>query len=370
MFICILAGTVPHADHSQQQPWQHHEQQQLPTPLHQHHSLAGESKPSRGRGRGRGRGRSRGGSGEKFPRPRTWSGGDDRFVECQKELLLVKFDNTAGDNSVEVEYDDDEFIPSPPNTTKAPQPATTQGRGPTGRTPNQTSKQQPRGGKPQQQKSKTSRSKDNPPINAQQIPTDGKWNSSATPQTIDQAVAAYGTDEVHVHTSGHSHNFGEGEDWEEDTESSAVQEENDSGISSMGLSSTTTSSSIHDLLLECRLNPEAPEFLPSSTDLIKTPPGPANTSSWNSGSRSSSPLSQDSAFSPQLTPRQSTSPHTHSATQFHESSAQLAQLRKEVHTVLTNDQPPPPVAHEESQILEKKQANVDDHRVSILFPLH
>ncbi|CAG5124475.1 unnamed protein product [Candidula unifasciata] len=352
----LVKGTVQHADHlqQQQQQWQHHDQQQLPAQLHQHHSLVGENKPARGRGRGRGRGRSRGGSGEKFPRPRTWSGGEDRFVECQKELLLVKFDNTAGDNSVEVEYDDDEFLPSPPNTSKAPQPATTQGRGPTGRTPNQASNQQARGVRPQQQKNKAAQHKDDPQINLQ-IPTEGQWNNS-TPQTaVDQFMAAFGTEGIHAHTPGHSQGFRDGDEWEDDTETSAVQEENDSGISSM-VQSSTTSSSIHDLHLECRLNPEAPEFLPTSADLIKSPNEAADTSPWNSASRSPSPLSQDSAFSPQLTPKLSTSPHTHPAIHLQESSAPL---RRGVDTVLQNYQPLL-MPGEESKVLARKQARVGD----------
>ncbi|XP_061172772.1 coiled-coil domain-containing protein 9-like isoform X2 [Saccostrea echinata] len=63
-----------------------------------------------GRGRGRGRARNRGsGSGNDPGRVRTYSG-EDRHVECKKDLLVIKVDNTPGTKSdqVEVEYSDGE----------------------------------------------------------------------------------------------------------------------------------------------------------------------------------------------------------------------------------------------------------------------
>ncbi|XP_019930403.3 coiled-coil domain-containing protein 9 isoform X6 [Magallana gigas] len=66
-----------------------------------------------GRGRGRGRARNKGGSTGNDPgRVRTYSG-EDRHVECKKDLLVIKVDNTPGKKSdqVEVEYSDGENEP-------------------------------------------------------------------------------------------------------------------------------------------------------------------------------------------------------------------------------------------------------------------
>lgn len=66
-----------------------------------------------GRGRGRGRARNKGGSiGNDPGRVRTYSG-EERHVECKKDLLVIKVDNTPGKKSdqVEVEYSDGENEP-------------------------------------------------------------------------------------------------------------------------------------------------------------------------------------------------------------------------------------------------------------------
>ncbi|XP_056021194.1 coiled-coil domain-containing protein 9-like isoform X10 [Ostrea edulis] len=66
-----------------------------------------------GRGRGRGRARNKGSSiGNDPGRVRTYSG-EERHVECKKDLLVIKVDNTPGKKSdqVEVEYSDGENEP-------------------------------------------------------------------------------------------------------------------------------------------------------------------------------------------------------------------------------------------------------------------
>ncbi|XP_071161303.1 protein starmaker-like isoform X12 [Mytilus edulis] len=61
-----------------------------------------------GRGRGRGRGKAKSANEAKPQRVRSTSSGDDRVVNCDSDLLVIKLDNTPGDNSVEVEYSDGE----------------------------------------------------------------------------------------------------------------------------------------------------------------------------------------------------------------------------------------------------------------------
>ncbi|XP_063426348.1 filaggrin-2-like isoform X3 [Mytilus trossulus] len=61
-----------------------------------------------GRGRGRGRGKAKSANEAKPQRVRSTSSGDDRVVNCDSDLLVIKLENTPGDNSVEVEYSDGE----------------------------------------------------------------------------------------------------------------------------------------------------------------------------------------------------------------------------------------------------------------------
>ena len=66
---------------------------------------------NKGRGRGRGRGSRRSGEDKRPPRPRTISG-EERNVENQDDLLVIKIDNSPGKtNDVEVEYSDGESTP-------------------------------------------------------------------------------------------------------------------------------------------------------------------------------------------------------------------------------------------------------------------
>uniref|UniRef100_A0A0B7AZE3 Coiled-coil domain-containing protein 9 n=1 Tax=Arion vulgaris TaxID=1028688 RepID=A0A0B7AZE3_9EUPU len=342
----IVKGAVQNTDHLQQQQRQHHleqqqQQQHVQTQVHPHPFQAVENKISRGRGRGRGRGRSRGsGSGEKFPRPKTWSGGDDRFVECQKELLLVKFDNTAGDNSVEVEYDDDEFLSSPANSPKSPPASTTPGRGPTGRTPNQVPKPQPHGGKLQQQKNKAPRNKDKSQTDTQQAPIKDNWNVTATsPTNLDQSAVAFDTDETHMNTSSRSQSYVDSEEWEDCTESSGVHEEDDEFVIPIeGLSNTATDIS-NDMYLECRLNPEAPEFLPSSPDLINTPLAHAGVLPWITNGSLSCPSSQESEISVHFPHGPSTSSLPLPGAHFPESLITSSQLKEKLKALAQVSQP-------------------------------
>ncbi|XP_062578451.1 coiled-coil domain-containing protein 9-like isoform X2 [Saccostrea cucullata] len=83
-----------------------------PNGVGQEHSVEKDAAVHRpvGRGRGRGRARNRGsGTGNDPGRVRTYSG-EDRHVECKKDLLVIKVDNTPGTKSdqVEVEYSDGE----------------------------------------------------------------------------------------------------------------------------------------------------------------------------------------------------------------------------------------------------------------------
>ncbi|XP_055880530.1 uncharacterized protein LOC106057109 isoform X3 [Biomphalaria glabrata] len=270
------------------QPTEH-----VPQARPQHHvePVTGpDAKSVRSWGRGRGRGRGHGNTpGEKSPRPRTWSGGDDRFVECQKELLLVKFDNTAGDNSVEVEYDD---VPHKASHRAAPalnHTSTTSRRGPTGRTPNQLEKQSP--GKAHKEK-KSQKSKE---INA----TNGVPADTIVIQAKDE-VPLPELETSRVRTSSYSQSFGDSEEWEDCTESSGAQEEAEVPE--------------QDLHLECRLNPEAPEFLPTSPDFMKTPPGHVKVLNWASDtspratSQSSCSLPEGSASVQALEEKESDQP--------------------------------------------------------------
>lgn len=265
----------------------------VPQARPQHHVepvTGSDAKSVRSWGRGRGRGRGHGNTpGEKSPRPRTWSGGDDRFVECQKELLLVKFDNTAGDNSVEVEYDD---VPHKASHRAAPtlnHTSTTSRRGPTGRTPNQLEKQSP--GKAHKEK-KSQKSKE---INA----TNGVPADTIVIQAKDE-VPLPELETSRVRTSSYSQSFGDSEEWEDCTESSGAQEEAEVPE--------------QDLHLECRLNPEAPEFLPTSPDFMKTPPGHVKVLNWASDtspratSQSSCSLPEGSASVQALEEKESDQP--------------------------------------------------------------
>ena len=64
--------------------------------------------PPRMAGRGRGRGKAKSANEAKPQRMRTTSSGDERVVNCHSDLLVIKLENTPGDNSVEVEYSDGE----------------------------------------------------------------------------------------------------------------------------------------------------------------------------------------------------------------------------------------------------------------------
>lgn len=71
-----------------------------------------------GRGRGRGRGKAKSANEAKPQRVRSTSSGDERIVNCDSDLLVIKLENVPGDNSVEVEYSDGEVPVAKPRKGK------------------------------------------------------------------------------------------------------------------------------------------------------------------------------------------------------------------------------------------------------------
>ena len=95
-----------------------HQRPETPTkvrgdaPIRGHGNRHPETPPRMaGRGRGRGRGKAKSANEAKPQRIRSTSSGDERVVNCDSDLLVIKLENTPGDNSVEVEYSDGEVPP-------------------------------------------------------------------------------------------------------------------------------------------------------------------------------------------------------------------------------------------------------------------
>ena len=177
-------------------------------------------------------------------------------------------------NSVEVVYGDEEPSSPPPTPTKL-SASSIPGRGPTGRTPNQTSqKNQPRRGKSPQKNPKSSKQKSG---KSSSSGPDQDENTRKSPsKTVPGERGMVRSTSSHSH---HSQSYGDTDEWEDCTESSGVDE----------------------LQVECRLNPEAPEFLPTSPDFMKTPPGHIKCLNWTAGVGSpTSSLSQGSVNSPRF----------------------------------------------------------------------
>ncbi|XP_041351675.1 coiled-coil domain-containing protein 9-like isoform X2 [Gigantopelta aegis] len=223
-------------------------------------------KPGRGRARGRGRGRGRG-----SPRPRTFSGGDEtRKVECQKDLLVVKIDNSGKehDTSVEVEYWDDDLLEvksvgrTPPGGSQAP----------ASRTPKLP--------------------ETNSHVKSSHAPT-------TTPVVKDQFIDSV-DDLSRKRTDSQSLSLSAGDDhdhdesWEDCPDSSEFYGTTDDESKSQSSHKDFKSNKVkdHQLKLNTRLNPDAAEFqpsppdvgvgefLPTSPDFMKTPPGHVKVMDW------------------------------------------------------------------------------------------
>ena len=220
-------------------------------------------KPGRGRARGRARGRGRG-----SPRPRTFSGGDEtRKVECQKDLLVVKIDNSGKehDNSVEVEYWDDDLL-----EVKS-----------VGRTPPAGSAKAP-----------ASRSAKVPESNTAGKPS----HTAASPVVKDQFVDSV-DDTSRKRADSQSLSAGDDHDesWEDCPDSSEFYGTTDDESKSQSSHKDFVKNDKvkdHHLTLNTKLNPDAAEFqpsppepgfsefLPTSPDFMKTPPGHVKVMDW------------------------------------------------------------------------------------------
>ena len=221
----------------------------------------------------------------------------------------MKFDNTAGDNSVEVEYGDDaNFAPSSPpppqhsHTRQAQASSTTPGRGPTGRTPNQVQRQA------KQQQGRGSRSSGSGGSKhggrgskSSRDPNKGRPHSSGSLGGEEESWNSVPLKEGLLPTPGHrvrstssqSQSHGDSEEWEDCTGSSGVPE--DEEYIHGGQAPVYQHHGPDGLHLEVKLNPDAPEFLPTSPDFMKTPPGHVKVLNWASdGNPLSPPVSQGS----------------------------------------------------------------------------
>ncbi|XP_071081229.1 uncharacterized protein [Haliotis cracherodii] len=200
-----------------------------------------QNKPvGRGRARGRGRGRGRG---DRSPRQRTFSSGDEsRKVERQKDLLVVKIDNSGKDTnqSVEVEYWDDDMVDVKSNSAASVKSGTSSRDGHSNHT--------------------RCRRRDDHQFDDHDDGQDGD----------DSCVGGH----PHRHTLSHS--LGDenehDESWEDCPEDSEFYADDDYADGDDKYK--------EPLKLECKLNPDAPEFTPTSPEFMKTPPGHVKVMDW------------------------------------------------------------------------------------------
>ncbi|XP_046337091.2 uncharacterized protein LOC124118858 isoform X3 [Haliotis rufescens] len=200
-----------------------------------------QNKPvGRGRARGRGRGRGRG---DRSPRQRTFSSGDEsRKVERQKDLLVVKIDNSGKDTnqSVEVEYWDDDMVDVKSNSAASVKSGTSSRDGHSNHT--------------------RCRRRDDHQFDDHDEGQDGD----------DSCVGGH----PHRHTLSHS--LGDenehDESWEDCPEDSEFYADDDYADGDDKYK--------EPLKLECKLNPDAPEFTPTSPEFMKTPPGHVKVMDW------------------------------------------------------------------------------------------
>lgn len=216
-------------------------------------------------------------------------GSNDRLVECQKELLLVKIDNTERDSNVQVEYDDKRSSAMPEPSERASLPP----KNPTVTTSSGTLKQQSHGSRQYQQNWKPAQQR----AGAQKFTPDTSKMDSHGPSAVPKAIQherapGHGRDEV-VATSSHSQSFEDSDEWEDCTDSSDVAEEDEFMPLDAGASGAKEGNSSSHLHLQCNLTPQIPENVISSPDFMKTPPGHVKVLDWAADACPSSPVSPD-----------------------------------------------------------------------------
>ncbi|XP_046545889.1 coiled-coil domain-containing protein 9-like isoform X2 [Haliotis rubra] len=199
-----------------------------------------QTKPvGRGRARGRGRGRGRG---DRSPRQRTFSSGDEsRKVERQKDLLVVKIDNSGKETnqSVEVEYWDDDMMDVKSNSAASVKSGTS--------------------------------SRDGHSNHARRRRDDHQFDDHDEGQDgDDNCVGGHQRRHTHSHSLGDENEHDES--WEDCPEDSEFYADDDYADGDDRYK--------EPLKLECKLNPDAPEFTPTSPEFMKTPPGHVKVMDW------------------------------------------------------------------------------------------
>lgn len=236
-----------------------------------------------GRGRGRGRGIS------VTPRNRVLPpnlANDSRKVECTRDLLVVKIDNSPGaGDDVEVEYSDTDAIAG-----KAVGNSSASIAVPTCQTLSHASA--------------TSSYSKSCPTHSSTAPAEKMWGTIQE-NSWDQSQAAKQNGERHHEDEDEEdvmledeyiedgelyegmyedadndphyslmHGMGEGDEWEE------CAEDEEYYVDGNDLVYNDVEKTHEPLRVECQLNPEAPAFVPTSPELIKTPPSNADNLKW------------------------------------------------------------------------------------------
>ncbi|CAG5117118.1 unnamed protein product [Candidula unifasciata] len=273
----------------------HHRQQQSPSGFQ---TVQDRTPHGLGRGRGRGRGYLRELNGKLAQKsPFTGPASEDRTVQRQKDLIVVKFDNTAGDKNTEVKYEEEfpGLISDKQNQSQTSVPR----RGPTGRTSARGSGDQLRGNGQNVQRTKEPQRKVLPQAPQQSSPkVEPVEAQPVIPNNLDASP-----EPVESHTNPES---GEDSDeWEDCSDASDIPEEDDSFQADVAkVSETKESTAVHDLHLECTLAPDVSEFVPESPDFMKTPPGHVKVLNWATDCCPTSPSSQDSSVTSPLSASQ------------------------------------------------------------------
>ena len=238
-----------------------------------------------GRGRGRGRGISA------TPRNRILPpnlANDSRKVECTRDLLVVKIDNSPGaGDDVEVEYSDTDGIAA---KTASSISSSVGIAIPTCQSLSHASA--------------TSSYSKSCPTHSSTAPAEKMWGTIQE-NSWDQSQTAKQNGERHHEDDDNEdvmledeyiedgelyegiyedaendphyalmHGMVEGEDWEE------CAEDEEYYVDGNDLVYDDADKSHEPLRVECQLNPEAPAFVPTSPELIKTPPGNADNPKW------------------------------------------------------------------------------------------
>lgn len=273
----------------------------VPVPISIQTTVEAERKPPAGRGRGRGRARGRGqggmtGAGERPPRPRTWSGGDDsRIVECTNDMLLVKIDKSRGidDHSVEVEYSEDVPVD---NTRKSSSP--TKGKVPARKDSPVKQRAQSHHAHPQPKREQFQDADVAPMESPPAPPAVGDTVVMSAPQAAPATVLSQDSSmDGRPSSLSQSLSHGDTDEWEDVTGTDSdmygtTEDEGDSAIKNKSCDQSRQ---------ECKLNPEAPVFLPTSPDL--TSPAHVNVYNWTKETKTpvtpSSPDLQQLSDSPE-----------------------------------------------------------------------